>query len=152
MINVTVTEVKKEECTPGKTKVKQYSFLMKLALVILILYTLWVAVIIVSIYYLNLGYRWSILSMEEWFIVGCVLFAFIIILEVICITRVAPSRKKEEASKKLMVEKKVVEGKNIWVYTHPEGVKGGVFSKTYVPVDDENYLELRIQIKNQDMM
>jgi hypothetical protein len=37
-------------------------------------------------------------------------------------------------------------GKKLHVYTLPEGSKGGVFSKTYVKIDEENILTLRYQM------
>ena len=36
-----------------------------------------------------------------------------------------------------------LEGKRVHVYTHPAGIEGGVFSKTYVEIGEHNILRLR---------
>ena len=36
------------------------------------------------------------------------------------------------------------EGKQLCIYTHPELSKGGIFSKTYISLDDKNLLKVRI--------
>ncbi|MEM0493270.1 MAG: hypothetical protein QXS02_04900 [Candidatus Thermoplasmatota archaeon] len=152
MINVTED---KHTPKPERNIVNLYSNLMRISLIIILLYTLWAIFVITSIYYLNLGYRWSILSMEEWFIIGCILYALTLVLEIICIIRITRlhEHKKTEVKNNTpttLAEKKTIQDKTIWVYTYPEGAKGGVFSRTYIPLDDDSYLQLRIQLKTQN--
>ena len=36
-----------------------------------------------------------------------------------------------------------IDGKKVHVFTHPKGIEGGIFSKTYIEIDEKNVLRLR---------
>jgi len=36
-----------------------------------------------------------------------------------------------------------INGKKIHIYTSPKGTEGGIFSKTYIEIDEHNLLRLR---------
>jgi hypothetical protein len=50
-------------------------------------------------------------------------------------------------NKRIELEKskpEFIDGRRIFVYTFPEGVEGGIFSKTYIELDKHNVIRLRI--------
>jgi hypothetical protein len=49
-------------------------------------------------------------------------------------------------NKRAIVEKpkeEFIAGKKVHVFTYPQGIEGGIFSKTYIEVDVDNILRLR---------
>jgi len=68
----------------------------KFFILITVLYTLWIAIIILGVYFLELGNKWAILSMEQWILTAIALIAIAIGLELVLLIRYTLSRKKQE--------------------------------------------------------
>jgi hypothetical protein len=47
---------------------------------------------------------------------------------------------------KSLTKPEFIDGKYVHVFTYPKGIEGGIFSKTYIEIDTENVLRLRILI------
>ena len=116
----------------------------KAILLIAVIYFIWTVFVIISIYFLEMGYRWALLSIVEWIYLGCFLIGFFIALELIFFIHYRSAKKirwEEEKPQPLFYK-----GKRLHIYTHPEGSKGGIFSKTHVKIDENNILNLRTQM------
>ena len=116
----------------------------KVILLIAMIYFVWTIIVVISIYFLEMGYRWSILSMDEWMYTGCFILGFFIMLELILFSHYYSAKKKRLEKEKL--KPLYHKGKRVHIYTNPDDIKGGIFSKTYVPIDENNTLRLRTQM------
>ena len=87
---------------------------------------------------------WAYLSLDNWVIIVTTIILLFAIIEIIYyLTKIRMSDKIVEF-KEVGPEEK--HGKKIYDFISPKDSKGGVFSKTYIKIDDENYLKLRHQI------
>jgi len=89
-----------------------------------------------------MGYRWSGLSITEWTYTGIFILIFFIALEIIFFIHYV-SATKWKAEKE---QSRYFKGKRLHTYTLPIDSKGGIFSKTYIKIDEKNILNLRYQI------
>jgi len=131
-----------EEISKVEDKLKaRYSTLSKVFVAISIFFIIWLVVIVLEIYLLGQGYNWALLSLDNWIYVLCALIGFFIILEIIFYLHyISVSKKRLEAEKP---ELEFTQGKRLYVYTHPKGAEGGIYSKTYIKIDENSVLRLR---------
>ena len=119
----------------------RYSLLSKLFLLIAILFIICIALIFIGITFLGLGYNWALFSLEGWIISLCVLLGVFIILElIIFIHFYSVWNKRIELGKP---KPEFINGRQVHVFTYPKGTTGGIFSKTYVDIDENSILRLR---------
>ena len=131
-----------EELSKVEDKLKvRYSTLSKLFAVIAILFIIWVFVVLLGIYLLGQGYNWALLSLEGWIYVLCALIGFFIVLEIIFYLHYNGVKKRRLDAEK--PEPEFTQGKRLYVYTHPKGAEGGIYSKTYIKIDETSVLRLR---------
>lgn len=116
----------------------------KILLLLAIIYILWIAVLIIGIYFLKLGSKWAILTIEQWIYSAIALFSFIIVLDIVFLLSNVVSRRKQVTQEK--PQRVVLHGKQVHSYTIPIGAKGGIFSKTYIMIDETRVLNLRYQM------
>ena len=122
----------------------KYLKLSKIILVVVIIYTIWIAFIISSVYFLGYGNKWAFLTMDQWIISSIVIFSFFVVLEVLLfINYILVKRRRIEGEKP---KPSVFKGKKLHIFTLPFKSKGGIYSKTYIKIDDENILNLRFQM------
>jgi hypothetical protein len=50
---------------------------------------------------------------------------------------------KKKRIEKGKIEPEYINGKRVHVFTFPHGQEGGIFSKTYIQIDEHNVLRLR---------
>jgi hypothetical protein len=118
----------------------------KIFFLVTVLYTLWVAIVIMGIYFLELGNKWAILSMEQWILSAIALIAIAIGLEVVLLIQYTLSRRKKQEQPAVKKQKEYIQGKQIHSYTIPFDAKGGIFSKTYILIDEGRVLNVRYQM------
>jgi len=124
--------------------VGKYSRFTKLFLIISILLILLIAVAFLGIAGFGYGYNWMFVSLEGWIIIASVLIAIFIVFELLFFSRFsALSNKIKELIKP---KPEFVDNKRIYAYTIPKGVEGGIFSKTYIEIDEHSILRLRTLI------
>lgn len=114
----------------------------KLLLLICIIYTLWITLLIISVFFFQLDTTWAILTIEQWILSAIVLISIAIILEIILIILFILSKEKQFK----LTQPTYIEGKLVHNYTIPSNAKGGIFSKTYILIDENNVLNLRYQM------
>ena len=118
----------------------RYSRLFKLFLLIAILVIICVVIILLGIT-LGLGRNWASFGVNSWIVALCALFGVFIILELIFYFHFSSVRKKRIELGKPKPE--FINGKRVYVFTYPKEREGGIFSKTYIDIDDNIVLRLR---------
>jgi len=122
----------------------RYLKLSKFIILIVIIYTIWIAFIISSVYFLGLGNKWAYLTMDQWIISSIAIFSFFVVLEVLLFLHyLMVKRKRIEGEKPKPAEFK---GRKLHIFTLPINSQGGIYSKTYVQLDENNILNLRYQM------
>ncbi len=121
----------------------RYLRISKIMLLLAIFYTIWITIIVISVYFLGI-YKLALLTMDQWIISGIGLIGVFVILDLLFILHhyiVKKRRIESEKPKPLMFK-----GKKLHIYTLPMNSKGGIFSKTYIQIDENNILNLRFQM------
>jgi hypothetical protein len=108
-----------------------------------IIFSLWIALLIMSVYFLKFENKWAVLTIEQWILTAIVFISIAIVLEIILLLYYTLSRKKHILPEKQLI---VLEGKQVHTYTIPVNAKGGIFSKTYIVIDEGHILNLRYQM------
>lgn len=127
---------------------KQKSKLLKatkIFFIITVLYSCWITLVILGTYFLRLGYNWAGLSLEQWILSAIALIGLILIIEILLIFQYLLPRMKRQRPEKPK-RKEFIQGKRVYRYTIPSEAKGGLFSKTYVLIDENRVLNLRYQM------
>ncbi len=109
-----------------------------------IIFIIWIAILIGSIYYLGYGYKYAGLTMNQWIISITGIISFFVIVELIFIIHY--HHIKQRATPKIHPKQRYFKGKRLHRYSLPSDAKGGLFSNTYVVIDDRNILNLRYQV------
>ncbi len=118
----------------------------KFFFLITILYSLWIAIVIMGVYYLELGNRWAFLSMEQWILTAIALISIAIGLELVLLLHYILSKRRTHEPVELKKQKEYLQGKQVHSFTIPFDAKGGIFSKTYILIDEERVLNIRYQM------
>lgn len=118
---------------------------LKLIFLIIMIYVLWIALLIISVYFFKFADNWAVLTVEQWIISAIVLISIAIVLDIILIILFILSEKKHQRLNK-QKQPTNLEGKEVHNYTIPTNSKGGIFSKTYIIIDENHILNLRYQM------
>lgn len=128
-----------------------YPKLSKLFLITSILFIIWILFVAMGTFILEMGPNWALLNLENWIIAWCVLTVIFIILEVVFYFQYT-----SKIDKKLELDKpesEFLHDKRVYVYTYPTDVEGGIFSKTYISIDENSVLRLRgLMIPQQKLL
>ena len=123
------------------------TFYLKLSLIILIIaviYLIWTVINIISVYSFGFDYNWAGPSLDQWILSSIALFSICIVLVLLFILHQHMTKLKRierEKPKPLLFK-----GKRLYIFTQPKGSKGGIFSKTYIKIDENKVLSLRFQM------
>lgn len=143
-----MSEMEKIDIVKDKLGVR-CSKLSKVFIFITILFIIWVVIIALRIYLFELDYNWALLSLNNWVYICCLLIGFFIILDVLFYFHYNAARDKrliQEKDKRLIQEQpkpRFYRSKRLYHYTHPKGTEGGIYSKTYIKIDENSVLRLR---------
>jgi len=121
--------------------INRYNKLIKLFFILMILIIILVVIVYSGIAVFGQGYNWALITLQGWLIVATVIIGIFIFLEIIFYIHFTSLRDKRIDFEKPKPE--FIEGKRVYIYTHPNGVEGGIFSKTYIQIDNHNVLRLR---------
>lgn len=122
----------------------RYNNLIKLFFILMILVIILVVIVFSGIAIFDQGYNWALISLQDWLIIACVIIGIFIFLEIIFYIHFSTIRDKRIDLEKPKPE--YIDGKRVYIYTYPNGFEGGIFSKTYIQIDNENVLCLRTLI------
>lgn len=126
----------------------RYLRIAKIFFLLCILYLLWIALVIIGAYFLRLGINWAVLTVEQWILSAIFLISVVIGLEIVLLLSYTLSKKrhlKPESKKELYIQ-----GKRVHNYTVPLDAKGGIFSKTFILIDEDSILNVRYQMIPSD--
>jgi hypothetical protein len=136
----------KKQKIKTKNQIKTYLIISKIFALISFLFLLLVITIAIGTISLDMEPNWAALTFEYWAIIWCVLTGIFIFIDTFLYIKI---RHKGEIIIEQKEEKEeILHGKKIVVYTHPENAEGGIFSKTYIPIDENSVLRLRELIVN----
>ena len=124
---------------------RRYLKASKLLFLFTVIYSLWVALVIMGVYFLPLENKWAVFTIGQWILSAIVLISVVIALEIIFLLHNSLLRKKHlqpEQPKQPVY----LQGKQVHNYTIPVDAKGGIFSKTFVMIDETRVLNLRYQM------
>jgi hypothetical protein len=131
----------KKTKNPNNTYRIIYPKLSKLFLIISILFLIWILFVAMGALILKMPPNWALLNLENWIIVWSALTVIFIMVEVFFYFQYT-----SKVYKKLGMDKPELEfldGKRVYIYTYPKGAEGGIFSKTYISIDENSVLRLR---------
>jgi hypothetical protein len=131
---------KKTDGTNNKLGVL-YPKLSKLFLITSILFIIWILFVAMGAFILEMDPNWALLNLENWITAWYVLTVIFILLEVFFYFQYT-----SKVDKKLELDKpesEFLRDKRVYVYTYPSGAEGGIFSKTYISIDENSVLRLR---------
>ncbi len=135
----TVENIKDED----KLKVR-YLKISKIILLLSIMYLIWTVFHIISVYFIGLGNKWAVFTMDEWILSSIILFIVFIALELIFVLHhLFVKKRRIEGEKPKPV---FFKGKKLHTYTIPKNSKGGILSKTFIKIDEDTILSLRFQM------
>lgn len=117
----------------------------KIIFLLTVLYSTWVALVFIGTYFLKLGYNWAGLSLEQWILSAILLIALFLGVELILLLNYLLPRLKRQRAEKPS-KKEYIQGKRVYRYTIPLNAYGGIFSKTYILIDENRVLNLRYQM------
>jgi len=136
----------------------RYRRIAVLFLVIAIIFTVWTIVVVLSIFMLGVGNGLTFLTPTEWVIANIIVVAVFLVLDSLIYLRyrskarglepqVAREPRRWRRGKKAPVAApEMIHGSEVYTVTLPLGARGGIFSKTFVPIDDHRVLQLRFQM------
>lgn len=128
------------------TRQQRYLRVSKLILLFAVIYSLWIAIVIIGTFQLALGVSWAAFTLEQWVLSAIALFVVFIIIELLFVIRLSLKRPRKRETKKAITPEQFIKGKHVHTLTIPFDAKGGIFSKTYITIDDSSVLNLRYQI------
>ena len=120
--------------------------LPKLFLIITVVFIMWIVILLSGPLFGVLEPDWAGLSSSLWMILISVLIGAFIVIDIILYATPLISKEKQMNVQMEPVEFPEIEkrnGKTVYEYTYPNGIKGGVFSKTYVVIDDRTVIRIR---------
>jgi hypothetical protein len=136
---------KNNEIFEFKEKIrKKYSEITKLIFLIGIILIVWFIVVIFGILFLDYDFNWAVISFENWVTIISIILVIFLLFEILFYFRF--SRFEKRMKIKSLTKPEFIDGKYVHVFTYPKGIEGGIFSKTYIEIDTENVLRLRILI------
>ncbi len=133
-------EVKRDE---DKLKVR-YLKISKIIVLLAVIYLIWTVFNIISVYFLDFSNKWSALTMDQWILSSIIFFSICIGLVLLFVLHhyIIKKRRIESEKPKPVFYK----GKRLYTHTLPDRSKGGIFSKTFVKIDEDTILSLRFQM------
>jgi uncharacterized sodium:solute symporter family permease YidK len=124
--------------------ITRYNKLIKLFFILMILVIILVLIVYSGIAVFGQWYNWALIPLQDWLIIACIIIGIFIFLEIIFYLHFSTLRDKRVDLEKIKPE--FIDSKRVFIYTFPNGVEGGIFSKTYIKIDNYNVLRLRTLI------
>lgn len=120
---------------------KKYSRLTKIIFIVGMIVVLWAGIVFSGILFWGYAYDWALINLDMWLLIDSIIISVLIIIELALYFRYSNIKEKKTEIEKPKTE--FINDKKVTVFTYPAGIEGGVFSKTYVELDDHNILRLR---------
>ena len=124
------------------TTIDRFSLITKILFLLSILCVVIFVVIFMGTYIWNYGHNWAIISFSSWVLILSALILFFILVEIIIYYKLGKLDEKIRLAE--IPKPEFVNGKRVHQFTFPKGSEGGIFSKTYIKIDQHNILRLRL--------
>jgi hypothetical protein len=122
----------------------RYVRVAKIFFLLTVIYLLWIALVLIGTYFLRLGNNWAGLTVEQWILTAIFLVSVVIGLEIVLLLYYMVSKKR--LSEPEPEQAQFIQGRRVHSYTVPLDAKGGIFSKTYIVINDDSILNVRYQM------
>ena len=119
----------------------RYSTFFIFFIIVSLLFLVWILIVGAGIIIFKFDPKWALLSLDIWIYLAGVFVLFFIFLELMLYFIYNPNGIHGLGKEKPREE--YINNKKIYVYTSPNDAKGGIFSKTYIPIDENSILRLR---------
>ena len=143
-----IEEKKMQTATISKKNRSFAIVLPKLFLILAVVFSMWIVLVLSGQMFLDYGSTWTGLPLSFWLMLISILFAAFIAIDILIYANpkflASFDMHLDESSQTSPFE--IKNGKRIYEFTIPKDVKGGLFSKTYIPIDEETVVRIRHQI------
>ncbi|MBU0498413.1 MAG: hypothetical protein KKG04_10745 [Candidatus Thermoplasmatota archaeon] len=119
-------------------------FLTIMLILIALIYAVWVGIVALGVYFLGLSNTWAGMSMEQWLYSGIALLILFIIFTLVY--HFLPEVMKLLQLKKQQKKPQYYQGKRMFDFTYPRVSEGGIYSRTYVSIDENQIINFRYQM------
>jgi len=134
--------------------VKQILMLPKLFVILTVIFAMWIVIVLGGPIFGVFEPNWTGISPSLWMILISILIGAFIVIDIVLYATPKFFSQSEEMEKSInLVEFPEVEqrdGKQVYEFTYPVGSKGGVFSKTYVKINEGAIVRIRNQMINKE--
>jgi hypothetical protein len=136
----------KKSSSSQKTPINPLLILPKLFLIISIILIMWIVIVLSGVSILDFEPDWAGLSVSLWLLVISLLFAVFIIIDILMY--VSPSLFVKGNIQDFSIDdsEEYLDGMKVVQYTFPRNESGGIFSKTYIKLNDNTLLRIRNQM------
>lgn len=125
----------------GTFKKINYYYLTRLFFILSIILVFWVFIVAFGSS-VGMRYNWALFDIEMWTFIVIGILILLIVIDVIFLVLITKKKDGQIRAFQESMEENI-DGKKIIVFTIPINAKGGIFSKTYVTIDDTSILRLR---------
>jgi len=123
----------------------RYLRISKFFFIIAVIYLLWIGLLLIGVFFLKLGNKWAIFNIEQWILSAIFLISVVIGLEIVFLLHYLMTKRRHLRPEK-QKQPRYIQGKEVVTYTIPAEAQGGIFSKTFIPIDKNRVLHLRYQM------
>jgi hypothetical protein len=124
--------------------INTFKIISRLFIFLSIVFILWIIIVASGIIINDMEPNWAYLTLENWVLLSIVIIIFFALIEIIFYLYATYYSDKIIEFEE--IEPETIHGKKVYIYTNPINAKGGVFSKTYIQINDESVLKFRNQI------
>lgn len=128
--------------------------LPKLFLILAVVFSMWIVLVLSGQLFLQYDHAWTGLPLSFWLVLISLLFGVFIIIDIFIYAKptffFTTTTSIEQPQ--ITTPFEVKHGKQIYEYTSPKKAKGGLFSKTYIPIDDTTVIRVRHQIISENKL
>ena len=125
-----------------------YSRISMILILLTIILIVWFLILLAGVYIWDYSGDWAFLSLNSWILLLSVLIVIFILINFVLYYRLKSFDKKRIEEEKPKPE--FIKGRKVHEYTFPKHSEGGIFSRTYVSIDEHNVLRLRILMIKPD--
>ena len=119
----------------------RYAKITKFFLVLTFLFILLVVAIGLGIGIFEMKPDWALFILDIWMYIMAALIGILVLLGIIIYFHYSLVKNKRLIEERPKPE--FIDGKRLYIYTHPGSSNGGIFSKTHIEIDDHTILRIR---------
>lgn len=107
---------------------------------------MWIVIVLSGVSILDFDPDWTGLSLSLWLLIISVLFGIFIIIDILMYSSPSLFVKGDIQEFSANFSDEYLDDMKVFQYTFPKNRTGGIFSKTYVKIDDSTLLRIRNQM------